>query len=203
MISQMSPEQIAASLAFGEICLVRGDDKTLSTVIRIGQSLEGDAVATWGHATIYGGDYDLISPEARVVIRRLFDYRSSTLKFWWPPGFKKDWPELIGDTRKMNRIADDAYLQLGRRYDYLGLIGQALRGLASRLGLPGFGNWLAGVFQRPSRWFCSEMVAYCYQRQFPDFCNGNKHPSPQDIDDWCVKAGWECMTVKVKAADTA
>ena len=134
-----------------------------------------------------GDDYDLISPEARVVIRRLFDYRSSTLKFWWPPGFKKDWPELIGGTRKMNRIADDAYLQLGRRYDYLGLIGQALRGLASRLGLPGFGNWLAGVFQRPSRWFCSEMVAYCYQRQFPDFCNGNKHPSPQDIDDWCVK----------------
>ena len=36
-------------------------------------------------------------------------------------------------------------------------------------------------------------------QQFPDFCNGNKHPSPQDIDDWCRQAGWQCLTVRVVA----
>ena len=186
---EMSPQEITASLQIGDICLVRGDDSTLGEVIRIGQSLEGGAVATWNHAMIHSTNGILISPEEKVVMRQLVDYLGRILRFWWDPDI---------DQAKKSFIADDAMMQLGRRYDYLGLVGQGLRGVFSWIGLNGVGNWLAGVFQRPSRWFCSEMVAWCY-RWYTDFCDGNKQPSPQDIDDWCRQAGWQCLTVLVKA----
>ena len=183
-------------LGFGEICLVRGDESTLGLAIRIGQSMESGEVATFGHAMIHGGDGYLISPEEKVIKRNFSDFQGRTLRFWWPPGLEA-WPELNEDTKNLMQISDDAYLQIGRRYDYLGLIGQAVRGFFARWGMPKIGGWLAGFIQWPSRWYCSEMVSYLYRRHYPDFCGGNKQPSPQDIDDWCTKNDWKHMTFKV------
>ena len=202
MIKHLRPDQLVDCLGFGEICLVPGDESILGEAIRIGQSMESGGVAVFGHAMIHAGDGALISPEEKVVKKDLIDFQGRTLRFWWPPAWER-WPEGNDDSENLMQISDDAYLQIGRRYDYLGLIGQAVRGVFVRWGMQKIGDWLAGVIQWPSRWFCSEMVSYLYRRHYPDFCGGNKQPSPQDIDDWCTKIGWESMTVKVKAAGSA
>jgi hypothetical protein len=201
MIPRMTPDEINARLKEGEVCLVRGDDSALGEAIRIGQSLESDGVATFGHAMIHAGFGDLISPEPKVIVKEVQDYTGQILRFYWPPGRSDSGPLFQAHATKRQRIANTARMQVGRRYDYLGLVGQLVRGLFARCGMPKIGRWLGGMIQWPSRWFCSEMVSYAYMREYAHFCNGNRQPSPQDIDDWCAANGWDCLTVEIVAVE--
>ncbi len=66
-----------------------------------------------------------------------------------------------------------------RRYDILGILGQAVR-------IP----WI----NRPGRNFCSESVAKIL-KDVEQLFHDNPHPSPADIDRWCEEQEWEVVGV--------
>jgi len=89
------------------------------------------------------------------------------LKFWYNPEWVRDRRGTVWliDKRIDNVLAESWWK---RTYDFLGIIGQALR-------MKGLNN--------PKRRYCSEVVAEWLTLLEPSF--SLKHPSPAEINEWC------------------
>ena len=164
----------------GDILLTSAPSSSwLARAIRVGQSLADGQTAVWGHAMRYVGQDKLgedrvVSQEWRVRLRPLAAWEGVMLCRLHNPAYS---PE---QRRDLVNFALDA---LGRPYDFLGLVGQALR------GLPLVGPWLVRVVQIPWLTYCSEMVAEHERRVNPGFMIETPKPAPDDMAVWCREHG--------------
>ncbi len=153
----------------------------LARAILVGQSLADGQAAVWGHAMRYVGEDRLgepgvVSQEWAVRLKPLAAWNGAMLCRLHNPAYTQAQREALVEL---------ALAALGRPYDVLGLLGQALR------GVPLVGPWLARVVQIPWLTYCSEMVAEHERRVDPRFMAGIAKPAPDDMAPWARAHGWQ------------
>lgn len=163
----------------GDIILTARGQGIFARLIVWGQSLWDGRPGHFQHAMRYLGDGLCLSQEWRAVVKPLEAWAGQTIRVWSNPGY-------TGYARK--RLVTESRLAEGRGYDWLGILGQALR------VVPFAGKLLARI-NAPWATYCSELVATTEQVIFPGFMDGKTQVSPQDINDWCNRHDWESRTL--------
>ncbi len=159
----------------------------LARAIAVGQSLADGETAKWGHAMRYVGNDKLGEPRA---VSQEWTVRLKPLAAWPMGGLmcRLHCPSYSRSQRQ--DLINFALGALGRPYDVLGLVGQALR------GVPLVGSWLARVVQVPWLTYCSEMVAEHERRVNPGFMIDIPKPAPDDMAVWARAHGWQVETFR-------
>ena len=170
----------------GDIILTAKGTSFLARGIVWWQSLWTRKPAHFQHAMRYlgpaGGKSWALSQEWKAAIKPFEAWSGQTFRVWSCPYYTDD--ERIA-------LVEESRLAEGRGYDFVGILGQALR------PIPLLGRLAAKWINMPWATFCSELVATTEQTINPSFLDGKTAISPQDIDDWCRAHGWECETKTV------
>ena len=184
MSTKISAEELAQKLVPGDIlCTSFPGSSLLADGIRIGQSLAGGETAIFGHAMRFVGAGLVISQEWRVALKPLSAWSGQVVCRLHNPRYgQEERDQLVWLAKRAE----------GRLYDILGLVGQGLRGLLSRIPWGGqyLGNGAADLIQVPWLTYCSEMVAEHQRRVDPGFMPDIPKPAPDEMMKWCKGEGW-------------
>ena len=144
-------------LVIGDILLVRGQNWVSRAIHRFTDS-------QYSHACCYIGNELLVeSAVGGVQINHLSKYPEYTVVRHIDP-----------DKKLLQRAVDIMIMNVGKKYDYSGLIGIALKILFNKKR-----NW----FDRKDRYWCSELVADAYLQSglVLDVCENTYDTSPADL----------------------
>ena len=185
MPKKITAEALAKILTPGDIlCTSFPGSGLLADGIAVGQSLAGGSTVVYGHAMRYVGWGQVVSQEWRVALKPLSAWDGQVVCRLHNPRYTPDErDQLIWLARRAE----------GRLYDVLGLVGQGLRGVLSRIPWigPPLGNAAARLAQVPWLTYCSEMVAEHQRRVDPGFMAGIPKPAPDEMAVWCRADGWQ------------
>lgn len=186
---ELTVTQVTEIIPPGALLCTRDPASDLSGAIAAGESLESGQVASWGHAMRMDRNGMANSQETRRKRLPLANWVGCYLRAYINPAY---------DQADYDLLLDAAELRLGTRYDWIGTgLGQVVR------WVPFIGDWLASIIDVPWTNYCSEGECEIERKAFFGFMGDAEcQVSPQDIDDWCRRAGWKLITFKL-VADTS
>lgn len=167
----------------GSIILTSRPGWWVANAIKAFQSFATGNPTIWQHA-MRGVDAEtgtVISQDWRVVKRPLSGWAGAHVRIYDPPDDYT--PEQI-DT-----LVEESELALGRKYDWLGILGQA------GAWLPLVGDWWRRYVQLPFRTYCSEFICLI-ERKVRAFAGEHKtcRIAPPEIDKACKAQGRRVRT---------
>ena len=167
----------------GRIVLTNRPADFMAAGIRLFEALHLGRPANWQHAMRVSHNPSFaISQNWEVEMNPFTNWAGCNLRVWEPPeGYTSE---------QVKAILVESYLALGRKYDWLGILGQV-----SRI-TPWAGDWLSSKIQFSGRTFCSEFVAITERKVNQAFMAevDRYQVSPADIDAWCMAHGWKSET---------
>ena len=173
----------------GRIVLTNRRNSSIAAGIRLFEAMHLGRPANWQHAMRVATDPGyVISQNWRVELEPWNDFLGCMIRIWEPP---EEYTPV-----QVKTILEESELALGRKYDWLGILGQVAR------KVPWIGGWLSEKIQFNSRTFCSEFVCITERKVTPEFMAeiGRYQVSPADINDWCLKHSWKAVTFKLEGA---
>ena len=140
----------------GRIVLTNRPNNFMASGIRLFEAMHLSRPANWQHAMRVAKEPDhAISQNWKVEVNPFTDWAGCNIRVWRPPEGYTD--------KQVETILVESELALGRKYDWLGILGQV-----SRI-TPWAGDWLSSKIQFSGRTFCSEFVCITERKITPGF----------------------------------
>jgi len=183
---ELTVAQACERIPAGALLNTQNPASSLTDAIRVGESLESGEIASFGHTMRKAPGEAVYSQETRLVVLPLARWVGCILRAYINPQYT---------AREFGILCDEEVLRLGTRYDWIGTsLGQLCR------WVPFLGDWLASKVDIPWTNFCSEGRCEIEKKIYPRFNRGAAcQISPQDIDDFCLRDGWEILTFRLVA----
>lgn len=135
--------------------------------------------AEFSHSMLYLGRGQLLDQQLKLEVRSLENYVGSILRVYQNPLFSQ---------AQLNKIVAESMVWHGTKYDFR-IIGA--HAAETMLGTDG----LAELVHDPDRFDCSEGVCTFVRYADSQFMDGRPcQVMPEEIDEWCIQAGWRIST---------
>ncbi|MBU4278193.1 MAG: hypothetical protein KKC30_15740 [Proteobacteria bacterium] len=135
--------------------------------------------AEFSHSMLYLGRGQLLDQQSKLEVRSLENYVGYILRCYRNPRYSQ---------AQLNTIVAESMVWHGTGYDFR-IIGA--HAAETMLGTDG----LAERLHDPDRFDCSEGVCTFVRYGDLDFMDGRPcQVMPEEIDEWCIKAGWRIST---------